>query len=281
MRARHHTFKVIATVTIGHREAAIFHHDPNTGNTHAVVMNGATTCSDTTDDGHATGNSVTFNFDRGPGKCGPPQRIRCFSTVHRLSRTGVRAYDHGISDPSCPPTGDVAKQNFHPRSVRSDLNRIRRRRAIDPDGVRTQAQPARWLVYQHNVALYARGIGIACGDRVENRIAWLNTLARSCLGQRDIQARPVERDIDLDRRRIGQRQVPAERCIFDNKGAAIGARQTRQCFPACDGGRSIGFGRLHIDAICAEEGEREPIVARRHRIDIAGAIGDRLTRDHG
>ena len=91
----------------------------------------------------------------------------------------------------------------------------------------------------------------------------------------------IERDVDPHRSAIDQLQNAAIGGIVNREGIAIWAAQ--QCKLRRRGSRRRSIRRRWFDhqPVTAQCRQRKAVFAWRHRVDIAGPIGNRLTRNDG
>ena len=277
VRARHDAFEMIAAVGIGYRIAAVFHHHAHAGDARARIVQilepGTWTGRDAPDDGQAVGDGFAFDVDCGACPRSTAERIDRERIVQRTARCCIGAHGHGIGYPAGCTAGNIAQRDRQHAAIGRDGDAVGGLLAVDADRVGAKPQLRRWRVGQDDRALHPARVGIASRNRVEHDIAGHHALARCRLGQTDLEAGPVERDVDLYRYGSIECERRTIRRIADEEAAAIGTRKPCEIFGRYSRRSGIGLGRHDLDAIASEEGQREPVLARPQFNDIAGAIG--------
>ena len=274
-------FEVVAPVAIGDREAAVFQHNAHARNAATLGFGqSARALGDAADDGHAVGDPVTCDVDGGIGAHFAAQRVAGYGKVDCAARRGVGADAHRIGHARRSARRQIAEGDGQGAAVGRDGHCLGCGRAVHPDTIRTQAQPARGRVGERHAAAHARGIGVADGEGVEHHVTGLDAGARCGFHETQIGRRTIHRQVDLEGHGGVEHEDVTEGTFADHIGLAVRARDPGEHLARHDRGGGVGGGRLDREAEAPLGGEREPEFARGHREGIACAIGDGLAAHH-
>ena len=202
---------MVTAISVGHGKAAVFEHHAHPGDAAAAFfVHGAGPGGDPADDGHPVRNAFAHQIDCRARPCQPAQRIAGNCIIERPARRGIGTHGHGIGHPRQSPARQITQRDREVAAIGRDRHRSRRALTIDANRIRPQSQPLGRRIGQRYRAFDPRRIGVADGQGVENDITRRSVDARRGLGQREIKARPVDRDIDFERDRIVEHEGIAE-----------------------------------------------------------------------
>ena len=276
-----HAIEVIAAFVIGDREAAVFQHHAHARDADAVFLQGAGSGGDAAGNGHAAGDDVALDFDRGAGARIAAEGVHRFGFVFRVTLRRIGAHRHGISDAALAARGNIAEREHEAAAIRADRQGCRVGHAIDPHGIGAGAEPGGGRVGHRNIALRAAEVWVAHRDGVEDCIARLGLAARGVLGDRNRNAGPVERNVDLHGGRIDELEGAAIRGIGNHERTAVRTAEQGDLRRRDGGWRGVGGRRLDPQDISAQRCQREPVFPCTQLVDVAGSIRDGLARNHG
>ena len=273
----HQPFEMIAAIGVGNGEAAVLQHHPDPGDAIVDAIDRAATVGDPPDQGDPRGQVFAQDPYRGAGLAGAAQAVAGDRTVFRGSGGGIGPHGHGIGDLVARTGGHITQAEREAAAIRRELKRARGGGlAIDPDRVLAQPQQRRRPVDQGHAGLDVQAVGIGQGDAVEHHVAGQRGRPRGSLGDRHADRRMIDRNIDPYRRRAGQGKALAERGDSDGHRQAIGANQPGKLRRGLGRRRGERGRRQHDNPVLAQRNQREAVLARQHRMDIARPVCHRL-----